>query len=110
MTLPSWNDPASRRRIVGALATLLVLGLATHPELRLLVPLLDAAGVDVLMTLLGLQALSFFSDSLKPWLLAGWQRAGALLSTGSGPLGLVAWVALLRAWHAMRTAALPRMA
>jgi len=131
MKLSLWKDPALRRRLLGALTVLLVIGLAAHPELRLLVPLLDATGLDVLMTLLGLQAVAFFSDSLKPWLLVGWQRiapalwpvgrrlgrlpgvrragtfAGAMLYPGSGSAGLAAWLVLHRAWHAARNAAFP---
>lgn len=126
-----WKDAALRHRLLGGLTVLLVVALAAHPELRLLVPLLDATGLDVLMTLLGLQAVAFFSDSLKPWLLLGWKRiapvlwlagrrlgcvpgmrrAGALaqglLYPGSGPAGLAAWLVLHRAWHAARNTAFP---
>jgi hypothetical protein len=118
-----WNTPKLRRRLLAIVTTLLVLSLAMHPELRLLVPLLDAAGIDVLVTLLGLQTLSLFSESLLPYLRLLWQgllpcvlvmgraivaipgtRSFAtfcsnLLFYGSGFLGQFAWLKLWSLWQ-----------
>ena len=66
MKMPDWKNPQFRRRFFGVLTTLLVLSFAMHPELRLLVPLLDAVGIDVLISLLSIQALSLFTDLLLP--------------------------------------------
>ncbi len=94
-----------------------------HPELRLLVPLLDAAGIDVLVTLLGLQALSLLSDGLLPYLRLIWRElrprilaigrtivaipgmraistlCSNLLFYGSGYLGQFAWIKLWSLWQ-----------
>ncbi|GAA3929795.1 hypothetical protein [Luteimonas lutimaris] len=118
-----WNNPKLFRRLLAILTTLLVLSLAMHPELRLLVPLLDAAGIDVLVTLLGLQTLSLFSESLLPYLRMLWQRllpcllatgraaaaipgmrtffsfCSDLLLFGSGYLGQFAWLKLWSWWQ-----------
>jgi hypothetical protein len=48
----------SRRHAWAAATLLLVVLLATHPELRLLVPLVDALGADTLMLLCWVQALA----------------------------------------------------
>lgn len=51
----------------GEMATLflLVIALATQPELRLLLPMLDAAGLGALFTLLSIQAAPFLSVALR---------------------------------------------
>jgi hypothetical protein len=123
MKSPFRNNPQLRRRLLAILATLLVLSLAMHPELRLLVPLLDATGIDVLVTLLGLQALSLLSDSLLPYLRLMWREllprilaigratvaipgmrtistlCSNLLFDGSGHLGQFAWIKLWSLWQ-----------
>ena len=40
--------------------------IVSHPELRLFFPLIDALGVDVLLTLLSVQFISLFGDYVKP--------------------------------------------
>ena len=63
----------------GVLAVLLLLALATHPELRLLVPFIDAVGLDTFLLLMGVQAASIASIVLRPVLLGIWGRATPLL-------------------------------
>ena len=118
-----WKNPTLRRRLLVILTTVLVLSLAMHPELRLLVPLLDTAGIDVLVTLLGLQTLSLFSETLLPYLRLIWQRVipvilamgravvvipgmrpicrfcSNLLFYGSGVIGQFAWLKLWCLWQ-----------
>jgi hypothetical protein len=92
MNLPDPRNPAFRRRVLGMLAILLVACLAAHPEARLLLPMLDATGIDVLVTLLGLQALVFFSDRLKPWLLLAWQRIARALHLAGHATWSMQWM------------------
>jgi hypothetical protein len=123
MKSPFWNNPKLRRRLLAILTTLLVISLAMHPELRLLVPLLDATGIDVLVTLLGLQALSMLSDSLLPYLRLIWREllprilaigcaivaipgmrtistlCSNLLFYGSGHLGQFVWIKSWTLWQ-----------
>ena len=73
MRWPDWKNPAFRRRLLGIVAVLLMLTFGLHPELRLLVPLLDAAMLDVVLALLGMQALAIFSGTIRPALLLAWQ-------------------------------------
>ena len=55
-----WNDPAWCSRFFTVLAFIIVINFAVHPELRMLVPFLDATGLEVIFTLLSLQILRFF--------------------------------------------------
>jgi hypothetical protein len=123
MTQPFWKSRKLWSRVLGVLGVLLLLALATHPELRLLVPFLDAIGLDALLLLLSAQALSIFSGTLKPGLLGIWGHAVPLLSAAdrlassdnligairvncgrvlgqySGCLGQYAWACAGRLWR-----------
>ena len=57
-----------RSRVFGALSLLLIITLASHPELSLLAPFLDAVGLDLFIALLSTQALMFLGDTLRPYL------------------------------------------
>lgn len=52
-----------------ALTVILVVCMAAHPELRLLAPIIDALGVDMLIALTSFQLVDAFSSVLKPYLL-----------------------------------------
>lgn len=69
-----WKNPRFWKRVLAIVGMLVLVGLAVHPELRLLVPFLDAIGFDALLALLGAQALSIFSDTLVPVLTGAWRR------------------------------------
>lgn len=102
------------------LGALLLLALATHPELRLLVPFLDAVGFDALLVLLNAQVTSIFASTLKPGLLGIWSHITPLLSAAdrigssnnpisaifsrvlgqySGYLGQYVWACFSQAWR-----------
>ena len=55
-----------RKRLWTLIGILLVIAIAGHPELRLLLPVIDALGVDVFFGLLGLQFASVFSRHALP--------------------------------------------
>jgi hypothetical protein len=123
--MPSQDRKKSnlRKRVLGALSLLLLISLASHPELRLLVPFLDAVGLDLFMALVGTQALMFLGDTLGPFLLVLWQRMlpairavelafqsrdslraslaffSATLTSYSGFLGQYAWARLSTLWR-----------
>jgi hypothetical protein len=65
------NLQASKWRRYGLAALTLVVFvlLATHPELRLLVPVIDAVGLDVLLVLCGAQALSSSRAAIRLYVL-----------------------------------------
>lgn len=113
MKLPDWRSPHWRKRFWTVLTVVLVVLLASHPELRLLVPILDAIGLDVFIALLGLQLTSSLSAMLKPPFLAAWHRlvpalrSANRISTTVAPLrfardvaryALFNWVGGPRAW------------
>ena len=65
MHFPVWRQKTLRQRIT-LLATLaLVILLLAHPELRLLAPLVDALGVDMLLLLMASQ----LHEALRPALI-----------------------------------------
>ena len=65
MTLYDWREKSWRQRVFLLLTVVVVVVLASHPELRLFLPLVDALGLDLLMLLIGAQVIDF----LRPWLL-----------------------------------------
>ncbi|WP_449424612.1 hypothetical protein [Rhodanobacter lindaniclasticus] len=89
---------------------MLIVILMAHPELRLLVPMVDAVGVDVLMALCGAQTLAWLAAGAGPvlmhlrrgWLFARGAAATALrwseplLRDGSGVVGHYLWASLAR--------------
>src|SRR5687767_3451391 len=58
---------------------LLVFLLAAHPELRLLVPLVDAVGLDILAAIFGLQVAGFVTFVLAPVRAWAWRAVTPLL-------------------------------
>lgn len=61
-----WRDKKWRKRALGILTFIVLVMIVSHPELRLLFPLVDALGIDVLLTLLSVQFLSLLGDYVKP--------------------------------------------
>jgi hypothetical protein len=55
MPLFGWPDASWRKRLLVVASLLLVVLFASHPELRLLLPLVDGLGLDLLLVLLGAQ-------------------------------------------------------
>lgn len=80
MKEPTLKPRQPWKRALGIIGAMLVLVLATHPELRVLAPLFDAVGFEALVMLIGAQMFALFSGTLKPVLLATWQRAAPWLS------------------------------
>ena len=66
LNLFNWRDKKWRKPVMAVLTVVVLLVIVSHPELRLLFPLVDALGVDVLVTLLSVQFLSLFGDYVKP--------------------------------------------
>lgn len=54
-----WRRKAWYHQAISLLTIVLVVVLAAHPELRLLLPLVDALGLDLLLLLIGAQSLAF---------------------------------------------------
>jgi hypothetical protein len=70
-TIP--RDKGWQRRAFLIFTVIVVLLLASHPELRVFIPLIDVMGLDVLMLVVGLQ----LWDYARPFMLAmysGWLR------------------------------------
>ena len=66
MQLFEWRKKLWFQRITLVLTIVLIVLLSSHPELRLLLPLIDALGLDLLMLLIGAQILSF----VRPFFLS----------------------------------------
>jgi hypothetical protein len=79
MKWTGWKHRTLRRRVLGIASLLLVLALVAHPELRLLVPLLDAAMLDVLLALFSAQLLVFLGTWVTPFLRLLWQRSAGFM-------------------------------
>jgi hypothetical protein len=79
MKLPDWRNKSPSERVL-LIATVAVMALlALHPELRLLIPVLDALGIDLLILLVSSQLWSH----VKPALLAASRPVVLLLSRKS---------------------------
>ena len=78
MRVPGLRFEVTRRHAWTAATLLLVVLLAAHPELRLLVPLVDAIGVDTLMLVFGLQLLDFARVVLGPLPMLARERFAGL--------------------------------
>ena len=63
MKLFKWREKTWWQRGVLILTVVVVVILASHPELRLFLPLVDALGLDLLLFLMGAQ----FLDYVRPW-------------------------------------------
>ncbi|MDQ1120571.1 MULTISPECIES: hypothetical protein [Pseudoxanthomonas] len=57
-------SPRRRRQVRWAVLLLVMLLFATHPEVRLMLPVLDAIGLDVVLMLLTAQLLSAYADAM----------------------------------------------
>jgi hypothetical protein len=64
MQLFEWRKKGWYRQAIFVLTIVLVIVLASHPELRLLLPLVDALGLDLLLLLISAQ----FLDYARPFL------------------------------------------
>jgi len=64
MKLFKWREKTWWQRSVLILTVIVVVVLASHPELRLFLPLVDALGLDLLLLLMGAQ----FLDYVRPGL------------------------------------------
>lgn len=92
------------RRVFQILTWLLILVFISHPELRLLVPLLDSLGLELLLGLMGLQLLDVYRERVAPCAALFVRRvlhpaaiAGvdAFAHGTTRPLGRVLWNLLL---------------
>lgn len=59
-----WRQKSLRQQVMLVLTIVVVIALASHPELRLFLPLIDALGLDLLLLLIGAQ----FLDYARPFL------------------------------------------
>ena|SRR3990167_4297653 len=73
MKLIDWKNPLWRKRFWTFLTVLVVAFLATNPEFRLLVPVLDAIGLDVFILLVEVQLLAFLSGVFGPAFRPVWR-------------------------------------
>ena len=64
MKFSEWRKKGWYRHIIFALTVLLIVALASHPELRLLLPVVDSLGLDLLLLLITAQ----FMDYARPLL------------------------------------------
>jgi len=69
MKFLAWRDKPWQKRALLVLTAVLLVLLAAHPELRLLVPVLDLLGIDLFVLL----AASPLLDTLRPALDAAWR-------------------------------------
>lgn len=92
------------KRVFQALTWLLILAFVSHPELRLLVPLLDALGLELLLGLAGLQLLDVYRERIAPFAALFVRRVlhptaiavvDAVAHGTTRPLGRVLWNLLL---------------
>lgn len=92
------------KRAFQILTWLLILAFISHPELRLLVPLLDALGLELLLGLAGLQLLDVYRERIAPCaalFVRRWLRPAAIavvdavVHGATRPLGRVLWNLLL---------------
>lgn len=92
------------RRVFQTLTWLLILAFISHPELRLLVPLLDSLGLELLLGLAGLQLLDVYRERVAPCAALFVRRVlhpaaiaavDAFAHGTTRPLGRVLWNLLL---------------
>jgi hypothetical protein len=60
-----WRTKTQRQRVVLIVTVVLVFLLLAHPELRLLAPLVDALGVDMLLLLVASQLQEYLRPSIS---------------------------------------------
>jgi len=92
------------KRVFQILTWLLILAFFSHPELRLLVPLLDSLGLELLLGLMGLQLLDVYRERVAPCAALFVRRVlhpasiavvDAFAHGTTRPLGRVLWNLLL---------------
>jgi hypothetical protein len=74
-----WRNPLWRKRFWAVLTVVVVAFLATNPEFRLLVPVLDAIGLDVFVLLIEVQFLALLSGVFNPVFRYFWRFLSPLL-------------------------------
>ena len=79
MKLFNWRSPLWRKRFWTFLTVLVVVFLATNPEMRLLVPVLDAIGLDVFLLLVEVQFIALLSGAARPLFRRGWAFIAPLI-------------------------------
>lgn len=82
-----WSATPYGRRVLFAATTLIALGVACHPLLLPLLPVVDALGLDVLALLLGSQlvgAAPWLHSRLGPAARVGVRLLGGLLAGAAG--------------------------
>lgn len=80
MKLFDWRSKTWRRHAVVILTVIVVFTLASHPELRLLAPLVDVLGIDLLFILMGAQVVNVFASYVQPICVLLSRRIFSILS------------------------------
>ncbi len=94
----TWNSRKNRKRCWRILTVLVVVAFACHPELRLLVPLLDSFGLDLFLFLISTQVLWFLTVMLWPYLGLLWERFLPAMRQFDRLLGLSLVLRAIAAW------------
>ena len=101
---PIFKNRNAWKRAFQILTWLLILAFVSHPELRLLVPLLDSLGLELLLGLAGLQVLDVYRERIAPFAALFVRRVlhpaalafvDAFAHGTTRPLGRVLWNLLL---------------
>ena len=58
MSLSKWRNKTWMNRFIFFATVIVILSIASHPELRLLVPVIDVLGLDVFILVIGFQSWS----------------------------------------------------
>jgi hypothetical protein len=84
MRLLDWRNPLWRKRFWAVLTVVVIAFLATNPEFRLLVPVLDAIGLDIFVLLIEVQFIALLSGAFGPLLRFFWPVLLPLIRTIDG--------------------------
>lgn len=76
MSLMKFRSGPWQHRVVALLTALVILCIASNPELSVFVPVLDALGLDVLIYLVSAQLSVVIGSTVWPYLLQLYQRWG----------------------------------
>jgi hypothetical protein len=79
MRFLAWRNDSRIRTILIVLTVIATIALAAHPELRLLVPVVDSLGLDLMVLLLGSQLLEFARPMLQPLASVAWRSVVYML-------------------------------
>jgi hypothetical protein len=96
MKLLDWKNPLWRKRFWALLTVVVVAFLATNPEFRLLVPVLDAIGLDVFFILVEVQLLAILSGVVNPVFRHAWRFLAPALRVADRVSRSVAALRLVR--------------